>query len=68
MLSVTWISPLVLTDSYPRSQSDNDFLTTNGISLGVPYDAGVNVDNQFMVFQVTLPSVPFGSVQAAIGI
>jgi len=55
-------------DYYLFTASDNDFLTTNGISLGVPYDAGVNVDNQFMVFQVTLPSVPFGSVQAAIGI
>lgn len=49
-------------------QSDNDFLTEDGISLGVPYNAGVNVDNQFLVFQLTLPSVPPGSVQKAIGI
>jgi len=55
-------------DYFLFTASDNDFLTTNGISLGIPYDAGVNVDNQFLVFQVTLPSVPAGSVQFAIGI
>ncbi len=48
-------------------QSDNDFLTEDGVTAGQPYDAGLNVDNQFLVFQVTLPIVPAGSVQKAIG-
>ncbi|KAJ7733856.1 hypothetical protein DFH07DRAFT_700864, partial [Mycena maculata] len=33
----------------------NNFLSTQGISLGVPYDEGEDVDNQFMVFHLTLP-------------
>ncbi len=36
-------------------QADNDFISTQGISLGQPFDAGLDVDNQFMVFRVTLP-------------
>ena len=31
-------------------------MTINGVSLGEPYDAGIDVDNQFMVFRVTLPT------------
>ncbi|CAK5272346.1 unnamed protein product [Mycena citricolor] len=42
-------------DYFLFTASDNDFLTTQGVSLGVPYDAGEDVDNQFMVFRVTLP-------------
>lgn len=38
------------------TQADNDFITTNGVSLGVPYDAGLDNDNQFLVFRVTLPT------------
>ncbi|KAF9070035.1 hypothetical protein BDP27DRAFT_1362955 [Rhodocollybia butyracea] len=60
--------PSTPNDYFLFTVSDNDFLTEDGISLGVPYNAGVNVDNQFLVFQVTLPSVPSGSVQKAIGI
>ena len=37
-------------------QADNDFMTTDGISLGKPYNAGVDNDNQFLVFRVTLPT------------
>ncbi|KAJ4466302.1 esterase-like activity of phytase-domain-containing protein [Lentinula aciculospora] len=55
-------------DYFLFTASDNDFLTEDGISIGVPYNAGVNVDNQFLVFQVTLPSVSPGSVQLAIGV
>ncbi|KAJ3974336.1 esterase-like activity of phytase-domain-containing protein [Lentinula raphanica] len=55
-------------DYFLFTASDNDFLTEDGISIGVPYNAGVNVDNQFLVFQVTLPSVIPGSVQKAIGV
>ncbi|THV00288.1 hypothetical protein K435DRAFT_719132 [Dendrothele bispora CBS 962.96] len=48
--------------------ADNDFLTTNGISVGQPYDAGIDVDNQVLVFRLTLPSVVPGSVEKALGI
>ncbi|KIY62456.1 hypothetical protein CYLTODRAFT_494631 [Cylindrobasidium torrendii FP15055 ss-10] len=37
--------------------SDNDFQTTQGISLGQPFDAGIDVDNQFLVYTVTLPGL-----------
>ena len=36
-------------------QSDNDFLTTNGVFQGSPYNGGLDVDNQFLVFRLTLP-------------
>ncbi|KIK63497.1 hypothetical protein GYMLUDRAFT_197129 [Collybiopsis luxurians FD-317 M1] len=55
-------------DYFLFTASDNDFLTVNGIFDGVPYNAGVNVDNQFLVFQVTLPSVPAGSIAKSIGV
>jgi len=42
-------------DYFLFTASDNDFMTTNGVSLGVPYNAGLDVDNQFMVFRLTLP-------------
>ncbi|KAF5375785.1 hypothetical protein D9757_008987 [Collybiopsis confluens] len=59
--------PSLPNDYFLFTASDNDFLTEDGISLGIPYNAGVNVDNQFLVFQVTLPSVPAGSVAQSIG-
>ena len=49
-------------------QSDNDFLTENGVSLGQPYNASQNVDNQALVYRVTLPTVDQGTVEQAIGI
>ena len=52
----------------PSFQSDNDFLSTRGVALRVPFNAGLDVDNQFLVFRVTLPSVVPGSVQQSIGI
>ncbi|KAG6909301.1 hypothetical protein DXG01_001245 [Tephrocybe rancida] len=42
-------------DYFLFTASDNDFISTHGVSLGVPFDAGLDVDNQFMVFRVTLP-------------
>ncbi|CAG7852304.1 Uncharacterized secreted protein ARB_04696 Flags: Precursor [Serendipita indica DSM 11827] len=48
--------------------SDNDFQTTNGVAMGKPYNASINVDNQALVWRVTLPSVKRGSVEEAIGI
>ncbi|KAF9464214.1 esterase-like activity of phytase-domain-containing protein [Collybia nuda] len=42
-------------DFFLFTASDNDFISTNGVSLGVPFDAGLDVDNQFLVFRLTLP-------------
>ncbi|KAI0693937.1 esterase-like activity of phytase-domain-containing protein [Cerioporus squamosus] len=42
-------------DFFLFTAADNDFISTQGISLGQPFDAGLDVDNQFMVFRVTLP-------------
>ncbi|EPQ52875.1 hypothetical protein GLOTRDRAFT_64673, partial [Gloeophyllum trabeum ATCC 11539] len=42
-------------DYFLFTASDNDFITTDGISLGIPYNAGLDNDNQFLVFRVTLP-------------
>ena len=36
-------------------QADNDFISTDGVSLGQPFNAGLDNDNQFLVFRVTLP-------------
>ena len=38
-------------------QADNDFQTENGISVGTPYNAGIDEDTQFLVFRVTLPGL-----------
>lgn len=43
-------------------------MTTDGVALGQPYDAGTDVNSQFLVWLVTLPTVAPGSVQEAIGI
>ena len=52
----------------PFLQADNDFISTDGVSLGVPFNAGQDVDNQIFVFRVTLPSVKKGSVESSIGL
>jgi hypothetical protein len=49
-------------------QSDNDFISTQGVFKGQPFNAGLDNDNQFLVFRVTLPTVPRGSVEQAISI
>ncbi|KAG5635359.1 hypothetical protein H0H81_011548 [Sphagnurus paluster] len=51
-------------DYFLFTVADNDFISTNGVSLGVPYDAGLDVDNQFLVFRVTLP----GASKVQIGV
>ncbi|KAF8193399.1 esterase-like activity of phytase-domain-containing protein [Pholiota molesta] len=43
-------------ESIALAPSDNDFLSTQGISLGVPFNAGLDVDNEVLVFRVTLPA------------
>lgn len=42
-------------DYFLFTASDNDFISIHGVSLGEPFDAGLDVDNQFLVFRVTLP-------------
>ncbi|KAF8883997.1 esterase-like activity of phytase-domain-containing protein [Infundibulicybe gibba] len=48
-------------DYFLFTASDNDFMTTDGVALGVPYNAGIDIDNQFLVFRLTLPGVTKGS-------
>lgn len=45
-------------------QADNDFISTHGIALGVPFDAGLDNDNQMLVFRVTLPGAVPGDIVA----
>ncbi|KAG6909298.1 hypothetical protein DXG01_001242 [Tephrocybe rancida] len=42
-------------DFFLFTVADNDFLTTNGVTVGKSYDAGIDVDTQFLVFRVTIP-------------
>ncbi|CAE6398928.1 unnamed protein product [Rhizoctonia solani] len=57
-------------DYFLVTMADNDFITINGTALGKPYSAsyGQDVDTQVLVWRVTLPSVPRGSVAAGLGI
>ncbi|GAB1525470.1 hypothetical protein RhiTH_008633 [Rhizoctonia solani] len=57
-------------DYFLVTMADNDFITINGTALGKPYSAsyGQDVDTQILVWRVTLPSVPRGSVAASLGI
>ncbi|PVF97559.1 hypothetical protein CPB86DRAFT_419569 [Serendipita vermifera] len=48
--------------------SDNDFMTQRGVAMGAPYNATLDVDNQVLVWRVTLPTVKRGSVERAIGV
>ncbi|KAF4569963.1 hypothetical protein EYR40_008946 [Pleurotus pulmonarius] len=48
--------------------SDNDYISTHGISLGQPFNAGLDVDNQWIVVRVTLPTIAPCSVHNAIGV
>ncbi|KAF7966807.1 hypothetical protein HWV62_36973 [Athelia sp. TMB] len=44
-------------DYFLFTVADNDFQTENGISVGTPYNAGIDEDTQFLVFRVTLPGL-----------
>ncbi|KAF6759490.1 esterase-like activity of phytase-domain-containing protein [Ephemerocybe angulata] len=48
--------------------SDNNFSTTDGVIGGVSYDEGLDVDTQFLVYRVTLPSLARGNVENSLGI
>ncbi|CAL1710830.1 unnamed protein product [Somion occarium] len=43
-------------DFFLFTAADNDFISTHGVSLGQPFNAGLDNDNQFLVFRVTLPT------------
>jgi hypothetical protein len=47
-------------DFFFFTAADNDFITTDGVAVGQPYNAGLDSDNQFWVFRVTLPGVKVG--------
>ncbi|KAI5124739.1 hypothetical protein M0805_005374 [Coniferiporia weirii] len=55
-------------DYFLFTASDNNFLTTEGRFGGQSFNGGMDVDNQFMVFRATLPTVSKGSVEHYIGI
>ena len=43
-------------------------MTTDGVAIGQPYNAGMSVDNQALVWRVTLPTVDKGEIKKSIGI
>ena len=49
-------------DYFLFTAADNDFQTEDGIAVGEPYDAGINVNNQFLVFRVTLPGASISDI------
>ena len=44
-------------------QADNDFPTTSGVVIDKPYNYGMNVENQALVWRVTLPAVDGGAIE-----
>ncbi|KAL1943968.1 hypothetical protein VTO73DRAFT_3786 [Trametes versicolor] len=56
------LDPTFPDDFFLFTAADNDFISTQGIALGVPFNAGLDNDNQFMVFRVTLPGASAASV------
>ncbi|KAJ7079242.1 esterase-like activity of phytase-domain-containing protein [Mycena belliarum] len=66
-LALAPVGPDAPDDFFLFTASDNDFISTQGVSLGVPFNAGEDVDNQFLVFRVTLPGAAAG-VNKALGL
>ncbi|KAI0777723.1 esterase-like activity of phytase-domain-containing protein [Trametes elegans] len=52
-------------DYFLFTAADNDYITTQGIALGQPYDAGLDNDNQFLVFRVTLPGAAVDGIASS---
>ncbi|KAH8103411.1 esterase-like activity of phytase-domain-containing protein [Cristinia sonorae] len=48
--------PVTPNDFFLFTVADNDFISTKGVFNGQPFNAGLDVDNQFLVFRVTLPT------------
>jgi len=42
-------------------------LTTEDVAIGKPYNDGMNVDNQVLVWRVTLPTVDRDTIEKSIG-
>ncbi|KAF7313076.1 Phytase-like domain-containing protein [Mycena kentingensis (nom. inval.)] len=63
-LALAPVGPSAPNDFFLFTASDNDFLSTQGVSLGVPFNAGEDADNQFLVFRVTLPGASQGVAKA----
>ena len=55
-------------DFFLFTAADNDFQSTQGIFNGTSFDAGIDNDNAFLVFRVTLPTLDAASGSEAIGI
>ncbi|TDL29854.1 hypothetical protein BD410DRAFT_44469 [Rickenella mellea] len=55
-------------DYFLFTAADNDFLTTEGKFNGQSFNGGLENDSQFMVYRVTLPTVPKGSIEQSIGV
>ncbi|KAF6759489.1 esterase-like activity of phytase-domain-containing protein [Ephemerocybe angulata] len=49
-------------DYFVFAIADNNFSTTDGIIGGVPYNEGLDVHSQSLVYRLTLPSLARGSV------
>ena len=44
--------------------NDNDFATTDGFQVGVPYNDGKDIDTRFLAYRVTITAVPEPGVVA----
>ena len=68
--SITLQPPLIeyLGESDRFWQADNDFLTTEDLAICKRYNAGMNLDNQVLVWRVTLPTVDRDAIEKSIGI
>ncbi|KAJ3506125.1 hypothetical protein NLJ89_g7041 [Agrocybe chaxingu] len=60
--------PALPNDYFMITAADNDFISTDGVALGQPFDAGIDVDNQILVFRVTLPTLKKKLVDDYLGI
>jgi len=69
-LALAPVGPEEPDDYFLFTFADNDFQTTNGFSAGAggAYNAGIDVDTQIMVYQVTLPNVSKNAMCQHLGI
>ncbi|TFK63558.1 hypothetical protein BDN72DRAFT_902320 [Pluteus cervinus] len=69
-LALIPVGPEQPDDYFLFTFADNDFKTTNGFSAGAggAYNAGIDVDNQVLVYQVTVPGVPKDALCEHLGI
>ncbi|CAA7265661.1 unnamed protein product [Cyclocybe aegerita] len=60
--------PAYPNDYFMITAADNDFVSTDGIALGQPFNAGLDIDSQILVFRVTLPTLRKNVVDDYLGI